>query len=278
MDTTLHRPLTDRELRWLRHIAIHGPQSSEFLLELCADTHRCHNTGKRTLQRLRETGWLRLPIQQQQIAKADFNPHVYDLTRQSTRYLEGLDDPTSVSPTGHWWHAFLTASLTSAIAITAARRGFSYIPAHDILRRKSAKLAIPLRGRQQLVPDQLFAMNYGTGFRSFMVEVDRGTEPYRSDAARKSVVRMLEHYAEVFAKDIARAHYGLRSPLLLLMVFACPARAAKVLTMLEQYPVLHRVALVTSVPFGFSRYAAIEAAVSGHWQRAGQLPFTIFQR
>ena len=81
MNAPFTQPLTNRELRWLRHIAVHGAQSSEFLLKLCADTHSCRDTGLRTLQKLRETGYLRLPPQQRQIAKAEFNPYVYDLTK-----------------------------------------------------------------------------------------------------------------------------------------------------------------------------------------------------
>jgi len=72
---------TARELRWLAHIDRHGPQSSEFLYEATRDTHRCRDTSLRRLQALREAGYLRLPPQQHQIAKADFNPYVYDLTK-----------------------------------------------------------------------------------------------------------------------------------------------------------------------------------------------------
>ena len=217
------KPLTDRELRWLRHIAIHGPQSSEFLLEVCADTHRCRDTSLRTLKKLRDQGFLRLPPQQRQIAKADFNPFVYDLTRKAELHLKGLGDPDTVRPTGHWWHAFLTASITSAIAIEAARKGHRYIPAHEILAIRNTTLAIP-HGNQRLIPDQLFAIDYGGKFRSFVLEVDRGTEPIRSKAARKSLTSMLRMYDEVLTRDGARKHYGTKSPMMVLMLFTCPQR------------------------------------------------------
>lgn len=274
MNAPFPKPLTDRELRWLRHIAVHGPQSSEFLLELVSDTHRCKDTGLRTLQKLRETQYLRLPPQQNQIAKADFNPHVYDLTRQSIQYLQGVGDAETVRPAGHWWHAFLTSSITSAIATEAARRGYRYIPANDILNRSGAPLAIPVR-RQKLIPDQLFALNYGGTFRSFVLEVDRSTEPYQSKNSRKSIERMLEQYAEVFEKDIARAHYGLKSPLLLLMVFVCPGRAARVLEMLSRHSVLQPVSLVQAVPMGFPRYAQIKNGIASEFRRSGQSPLAL---
>jgi len=275
MSTPFSNQLTDREVRWLRHIAVHGPQSSEFLLELVSDTHRCRDTGKRTLQKLREAKYLRLPPQQNQIAKADFNPYVYDLTRQAELHLQGLGDPKTVCPTGHWWHAFLTANLTSAIAIETARRGYRYIPAHEILNRNRATLAIPL-GKQKLIPDQLFAIDYGGKFRSFVLEVDRSTEPYRSGTARKSIKRMLEQYAEVFEKDTARAHYGLKSPLLLLMVFVCPGRAAKVLEMLGKYPGLQAVGLIKSVEAGFARYSILDTAMRERFVRSKFAPLGLF--
>ena len=61
MNPPFQKPLTDREVRWLRHIAVHGPQTSEFLLELCSDTHSCRDTGKRTLKKLRDLKYLRYP-------------------------------------------------------------------------------------------------------------------------------------------------------------------------------------------------------------------------
>jgi len=269
MNKPFKHTLTDRELRWLRHIAIHGPQSSEFLLEVCADTHRCRDTGLRALQRLRETKYLRLPSQQNQIAKADFNPHVYDLTRLSELYLKGLGDPETIRPTGHWWHGFLTSTITSAIAIEAARRGYRFIPAHEILNRNNAKLAIPM-GRKKLIPDQLFAIDYGGSFRSFVLEVDRATEPAVSQSARKSLGRMLESYAELWAKDAARRHYGLKSPLLILIAFNSPVRAAKCLELVaEKMSSLAPFVLVQTVPDGFPRYWQNAPMVAGNWRRVG---------
>ena len=268
MNAPFSAPLTDRELRWLRHIAVHGPQSSEFLLEVCADTHRCKDTGLRTLQKLRKNGFLRLPSQQNQIAKADFNPYVYDLSRKGELYLKGIGVPATVRPTGHWWHAFLTASITSAIEIEARRRGYRYIPAHEILNRNVATLAVP-HGRKKLIPDQLFAIDYGGKFRSFVLEVDRGTEPYQSEAARKSLEGMLCNYAELWAKGDAQRHYGLKSSLLILLAFSNPTRAARCIELVSsKTPKLAPFALVQTVPCGFPKIIDMAAATCGIWQRA----------
>ena len=260
-------PLTDRELRWLRHINIHGPQSSEFLLELCADTHICRDTGLRTLKKLRDQKYLRLPVQQNQITKADFNPHVYDLTRQSELHLRGLGEPDTIRPTGHWWHGFLTSCITSAIDIEAKRKGYQYVPAHEILKRSNATLAIPF-GKQKVIPDQLFAIKTCAGFQSYILEVDRGTEPLQSKSARKSLRRSLEHYAKLYEKDAIRKHYGLKSPLLPLFAFTNPARAAACLEMVEKFtPELSKLLCVRVIDIAFPKFETCSELTKRKWQR-----------
>ena len=120
---------TARELRWFAHIDRHGPQSSEFLYELTRDTHRCRDTSLRRLQALREAGYLRLPPQQRQIAKADFNPYVYDLTPLGWDVLSYEKDlERHCRPTGHWWHGYWVSAVSSAIEIEATRAGLGIYP------------------------------------------------------------------------------------------------------------------------------------------------------
>ncbi len=215
---------TDRELLWLKHIERHGPQSSQYLYELTRDTHRCKDTALRQMQRLRAGGFLTLPPQQRQTAKAGFNPYIYYLTRKARGHLHdrGLAEPT-ILPQGHWWHSYMTACVTSGIDMAAARHNIRYIPAHEILAIKEASLAIPI-GRQRLIPDQLFALNYGGSFRAFALEVDRGTEPRRSAAARKSLQTSINQYAELLDRQLYKPHYGLKANLLVLWVFTSRTR------------------------------------------------------
>ena len=207
---TYIRP-TSRELRWFAHMDRHGPQSSEFLYECTRDSHRCRDTSLRRLQALREAGYLRLPAQQRQIAKAEFNPYVYDLTRLGWETLGDHQDlERHCRPTGHWWHGFWVSAVSSTIEITATRAGLTYIPAAKILAIKGVDIAIPV-GRSKLIPDQLFAIKYPDGYRAFALEVDRGTEPVRSTAARKSLQRSVEQYKQIFSKQTHKSHYGLKS-------------------------------------------------------------------
>ncbi|AXI40701.1 replication-relaxation family protein [Sulfitobacter sp. SK011] len=215
---------TARELRWFAHIDRHGPQSSEFLIELTRDTHRCKDTALRRLQALRGAGYLFLPPQQKQIAKADFHPFVYDLTPIGSEYLS-YEQPLErhCRPAGHWWHGFWTSSVSSAIEINAMQTGLEYIPAARILSIKDSSLAIPL-STGSVIPDQLFAIKYLDGYRAYALEVDRGTEPMRSNAARKSLQRSLLQYREVLDQKLHQKHYGLKCNLMVSWVFLSKAR------------------------------------------------------
>lgn len=215
---------TARELRWFAHIDRHGPQSSEFLFELTRDTHVCRDTALRRLQALREAGYLFLPRQQRLIAKADFNPFVYDLTPVGFEYLSyELELERHARPTGHWWHGFWVSSVSSAIEIEATRAGLGYIPATRILGIKDAQLGIPLT-KGIVIPDQIFAIKYPDGYRAFALEVDRGTEPVRSTASRKSLQRSVLQYHEVLDQKLHQRHYGLKSNLMVLWVFGSKGR------------------------------------------------------
>lgn len=215
---------TAREIRWLRHIERHGPQSSEYLYELTRDTHSCKDTALRQMQKLRAGGFLSLPSQQRAIERAECRPYIYDLTKRGKAHLEDLRlaEPT-VRPKGHWWHAYAVSCVTSSIEIGAAREGVRFIPAHEILARKNASLAIPV-GQKRLIPDQLFALDYGGSYRAFALEVDRGTEPVRSQAARKTLAGVLDLYRQLLEHQIYREHYGLKANLAVLWVFAGKGR------------------------------------------------------
>lgn len=210
---------TKRELRWLKHIERHGPQSSQYLYALTRDTHRCKDTALRNMQKLRASDFLRLPPQQRTTERAEFNPYIYDLTNRARAYLAdlGLAEQT-IRPTGHWWHGYAVSCVSSSIDIAAGRNGVRYIPAHDILAIRGANLAIPV-GRAKLIPDQLFALDYGGRYRAFVLEIDRGTEPKVSGSKRKSWASSIELYRKVIERRLWKSHYGLKANLLVLWVF-----------------------------------------------------------
>jgi hypothetical protein len=268
---------TPRELRWLAHIARHGPQSSLALYDLTSDTHTCRDTALRHLQRLRAGGYLCLPPQQRFTARAEFNPYVYDLTE---RAKDGLRDHGLATPkrpvSGPWAHQFLTASITSAIEIAAQRQGASYIAQHEILARRNAPLGIPI-GRNVLIPDQLFALHYGHGFRAFMLEVDRGAEPLTSSAARKSLSSAIDLTAQMLRQRRYEAHYGLKANLLILWVFTAPSRADRFLELVAGIALDQAGAfLVTALPVPHTSRKPLMPLVTGPWRRATHPAFSLF--
>ena len=180
-----------------------------------------------------------------------------------------MAEPT-VRPTGHWWHGYTTSCVTSSIDIAAARAGVRYIPAHEILAIKGASLAIPV-GRQKLIPDQLFALDYGGSFRAFALEVDRGTEPKASPAARKSWASSIQMYRELIETGCYKAHYGLTANLLVLWVFSTPAQQARFLAMVADLGGRATASILTQhfagAWNGRSPSTGLQALFSGPWQR-----------
>jgi hypothetical protein len=126
------------------------------------------------------------------------------------------------------------SAVTGSLNIVARRNGNEYIPGHTILARNNAKLPIPI-GAKHLIPDQLFAIKYETGYRAFLLEVDRGTEPVQSSKARKSLERSIQMYCEMFAAGAHREHYGLRATTLVLWVFTSPVRMVRFNEMVREH-------------------------------------------
>lgn len=270
---------TAREIRWLKHLERHGPQSSYYLHELTADTHRDRDTSRRQLQKLRAGGLIHCPRQQRATERANFNAYVYDLADDGRHYLieHGLDEAT-VRPHGHWAHQFMTACITGAIDIAAARAGSAYIPTHKILERQQAPLSFEF-GRRKLIPDQLFGLDYGGKFRFFCVEADRGTEPKQSSAPRKSYKQMIEQYAEFIGERRYQAHYGLTANMLLLVVFSSSRNRDRFLEMARSILGEHSAYILTQVIPGFHDYfrppPLLTSLFDQPWERARHRPIPI---
>lgn len=259
---------TNRELRWLSHIERHGPQSSVALLDLTSDTHRCRDTGLRSLQRLRAGGFVSLPPQQRAVERAEFHPYVYEITPKAKSWLvdKGCFED-ALRPSGHWWHAYTVSSLTAAIDRAAVARSLRFIPARKILSIRQAPLGIPYAG-STIIPDQIFALDYGGSFRAFMLEVDRGTEPMSSKSARESLTRKITGYGHIVARDLHRQHYGLKSPLALLFTFVSQARARRFMELVAaDHPGLAAATLVQVLAPDDSMILRATEYVTAPWSR-----------
>lgn len=270
---------TPREIRWLKHIERHGPQSSVYLHELTKNTHRDPDTSRRQLLKLRAGGLLYCPGQQRATEHAEFNPYIYDLSTDGRAALFDHDlAEETVRPSGHWVHQYMTACVTSSIDIAAARAGVTYIPAHRILARTGATLGAKVRGRS-LIPDQLFGLDYGGRYRFFCLEVDRGTEPKASTNKRKSYRSMLESYRAFIGDGIYQAHYRLTAPMVLLVVLSSRTNEARLLDIAGEVLGASRQLVMTQVLEGFHgsfRPPPVAGElIDGNWQRAGMDGFRI---
>jgi hypothetical protein len=267
---------TNREVRWLKHVERHGPQSSLYLYELTKGTHRCKDTALRQMNKLRAGGYLNLPRQQRATEHANFNAFVYDLTFKAREYLfdKGVAEAT-VAPHGHWVHGYMTSCVTSSIDISATRDGVQFVPGDKILAIKDAPLAIPIDG-QKLIPDQLFALDYGGSFRAFALEVDRGTEPKSTTAKRKSYAKSIDLYSKLIELQIYKTHYGLKASLLVLWVFSSRSNEARFLELLEGQPKRIRQHFLTQNVDGFhSTFQPpnlLTKTYLDHWKRSGLQP------
>lgn len=270
---------TPREIRWLKHIERHGPQSSTYLHELTQNTHRDPDTSRRQLQKLRAGGLLYCPKQQRATEHAEFNPYIYDLSRAGHVALYDRDlSENTIRPTGHWVHQYMTACITSSIDIAAANAGVSYIPAHKILERAGVTLGAKV-GRRNLIPDQLFGLDYGGRYRFFCLEADRGTEPKASTHKRKSWRSMLEAYRSFIGKGDYRQHYHLTAPMVLLVVLSSRTNQAKFLELVAEIMPNHAHLVLTQVLEGFHGSfrppPVANDLFEGEWLRAGFKPFRL---
>jgi hypothetical protein len=272
---------TEREIRWLKHIERHGPQSSHYLHELTTDTHRDPDTSRRQLQKLRAGGYLFCPRQQRATENASFHAYIYDLTAEGRGFLrdQNLAEHT-VTPTGHWVHQYMTACLTSSIDIAARRAGVAYIPAHRILARSGATLGTVIDGKK-LIPDQLFGLDYGGQFRFFCVEADRGTEPKSSKAARKSYRSTIEAYQRFIGEKRYKHHYGLTAGMLLLAVFSSRTNERRFLETVAQVMEPRSAYVMTQTVPDFHEYfrppQLLTRLFTNEWSRAGRPGFRIDQ-
>jgi hypothetical protein len=237
---------TERDLVWFQALHRHGPLPSSFLLAFSREMRR---NETRSLERLGDLyheantphggQYLDRPSAQWS-AISKFERSVYDLTPLGQRALveRGLIEQVVRAPRKLFHHSLMVACVTASIELAVKTHpGLRYISQQEILARSPNKsLAIPCRishtnsrtGSSQvlnaaLVPDAIFGIEYQDGaerrFRFFMIEADRGHEPVRRANLREtSYLRKVLQYMEVVGNGLYQAHFGMRSPVLVLTV------------------------------------------------------------
>jgi hypothetical protein len=294
---------TQRDLRWFRTLAEHGPLPSSFLLEFTKDSHA---SDKRARERFTDLfhedrtpdggSYLIRPPQQFRTIDSRYNQIVYDLAPTGRAALKrcGMEAGSHTAPSGPWLHQFMTSCITASIELaTLVRDDLSYIPQSEILARASADLRHPVTitdpatgwtGPKDLVPDAVFGLRYhtehGDRFRFFAVEADRATEPTTSgNWNRKSFERNLLQYEAYVAGGAYRAHLGLTAPLLVLNVLSDERRMERMVEFAsERYPHGNSYMLFQAwEDFGpiFRPPEQSPALLNGGWVRGGLEEFRI---
>ena len=136
-----------------------------------------------------------------------------------------------------------------------------------ILNIRQVAPGIPYSGGT-IIPDQIFALDYGGSFRAFILEVDRGTEPVSSTSARESLARKIAGYAQIVGHDLHRQHYGLKSPLAILFTFVSQARARRFMEVISaDHPGLAAATLVQVLATDDPMILRAAEYVVGPWAR-----------
>lgn len=250
---------TERDLRWFRALAEHGPLPSSFLLEFTKDSHASDRRARERLTDLFHEDntphggpYLTRPPQQFRTIDSRYNQLVYDLTPAALTALQNEGAVVRPARSGPWLHSLMVSCITASFELACQESGhIVYIPQSQILARANTVLRWPTRvadpatGRhfsKDLLPDAVFGLEYQIDqrcrFRFFAVEADRATEPAISSSFhRKSFERHLLQYREYVEYGGYREHLKLTAPMLVLNVVSSQKRIERMLRVLgERFP------------------------------------------
>lgn len=219
--------LQERDFALFAALERHGPLPSTYLYEFTKDSARNFKGFQQRLTDLYNEDntahrgfYLDRPAQQHASINARYQPMSYELTELGHRSLrdQGIVTQMRESPNGPYLHRFMTACLTASMELTVTRAGFRYLSQADIfghpkcpddVAERDHPLALPHRDGD-IIPDQLFGINYGGKYRFFALEADRKTETVvASKALAKSFARKLDAYAEILETQNYRACWGI---------------------------------------------------------------------
>ena len=240
--------------------------------------------------------YLERPWQQFDTYDARYQELVYDLAPAAERALRQHDlwNDYAQRPTGPWKHRFMVASITSSIELaTIAEPNLRYISQEQILARAKAKLRYPVPFKnprtgktetRDLIPDALFGLEYREnrklGYRFFLVEADRGTEPSRSSQFnRKSFERNLLQYRQYVGQGLYKEHLCLTAGMMVLNVTTSETTMRSMLELMGEIAPNGNSYMLFQFVEGFGQYfkpnAQILALASDGWRRTGMPDFLI---
>lgn len=290
--------VTPKDMEMLKAIHHHGPLSSTYLHQF-----RSPDTSKQaTVQRLtvlfneantRHGGpYLMRPFQQNQAIDARYNDCVYDLTPAGIEALKEAGEWHDLAPSNRnpWQHAFMIACLTASIELACQKQGYTFMHGHELLERCGASLRQSItfkseegeRVTKDLIPDALFAIDYGGSFRVFLLEADRRTEPIEPGTMnRKSALRNIRQYEQFVGQKHYKEAWNLTAPLTVLNVTSSESRVPASLKLIENKIGQCAYLVYQSAPeFGlfFFPPPVLYRLMDDDWSRVFKEPFTLKEK
>lgn len=284
--------LQERDFALFAALERHGPLPSTYLYEFTRDAARNFKGFQQRLTDLYNEDntshrgfYLDRPEQQNASINARYQPMSYELTEDGHRALrdKGLPDQMWEAPNGPYLHRFMTACLTASMELAVTRAGFRYLSQADIfshpkcpdgVMERDHHLALPHRDGD-IIPDQLFGIDYGGKYRFFALEADRKTETVVSTRKlAKSFARKLEAYADILERQSYRESWGIPT-LNIVIVTTSEAHMKTMIAALDdlaQPRIAARFLFKTRPEFG--KYWTVPPAMTGlfadPWSRVGE--------
>jgi hypothetical protein len=226
--------ITQRDLRFLHSIFIHGPLSSWMLRALHApNVVQDYITDRLRKLNLNATPLLFEPPQQKLFYNAKFTPLTFNITEAGIHLLLLHNMITSqeakwykdiVLRHNDWHHDRMAAYLTASIELGAKQAGVEFIPWTRIIANAPAAqaannpFAIPLpdeyddKGKPlYAIPDGLFGLRPPTqGFSFYTSEFDNNTEANNpKNTKRASIVKKIRDYRHIIFNSIYKTHFNI---------------------------------------------------------------------
>jgi hypothetical protein len=229
-----------RDFAYFAALERHGPLPSTYLYAFTQDLARNQKYHQQRLTELynedhtpHQLPYLDRPEQQFASINARYQPMAYALIDAGSLALRQNAMPRQMweAPNGPYLHRFMAACTTASIELACMAYGYRYMSQADIFahpkcpidpRDTEHPLALPC-GDGVIIPDQLFAIDYGGKYRFFAVECDRKTETIVSTKAiAKSFAAKLKRYAYALDHHTYRKAWGIPSLTILTLTVSEP--------------------------------------------------------
>lgn len=277
---------TKRAMEWFHYLNLHGLLNTDALYEFTKEMGVDRKKAAASLKRMRDGAFIGLNEAQRMTDRAMYNRYVYHLRERGQYELEkyGYYEEDAIQPSGNdWRHQYGIASVTSAIHLGAKKAGVEYIPGHELLKDAEASLAY-----EGLIPDQLFALDYGGKWRIYAVEFDRSYD-YNDHETKKA--RRQYKSGQKFAEKIAKYtkyigegkykdHLNVDTGMQVLFVFDCVGGQMKFLRELEKQHQRNTYILMQTVDGFVPKFKPMPPyyhLFDGPWERLGCEDFFINQ-